>query len=115
VTGGLDEALERMRRWEALRRRMAGPGRGAPVVEELIEAIGPVLHRHGEVTVTLAVEGTDEPVELRLRWADGRLSVTPVVTVAEPPAQETTEQTAARLAELIRKDPSVLRPDNMTD
>jgi hypothetical protein len=115
VTGGLDGALERMRRWEALRRRLAGPGRGDPVVEELIEVVGPVLHRYDGVTVTLAVEGTDEPVTLRLRWQEGQLSVTPVTPVPQPPAVETTEQTAARLAELIRKDPSVLRPGNMTD
>lgn len=113
MSGGIDEALERMRRWEALRLRMAGPGRGDPVVEELVEAVGSVLHRHGEVTVTLAVEGTAEPVTLRLAWAEGRVVVTPVAV--EQPAAESTEQTAARLAELIRKDPSVLRPDNVTD
>jgi hypothetical protein len=110
----LDEGLERMRRWEALRRRMAGPGRGEPVVEELIEAIGAVLHRHGEVTVTLSVEGTAEPVTLRLHWQDGHLQVASEVSPAEP-VPETPEQTAARLAELIRQDPSVLRPRRVTD
>ena len=119
MSGGLDEALERMARWEALRRRReaAGPGRGDPVVEELIEAIAPILHRHGEVAVTLTVDGTPDPVPLRLSWQDGKLAVDPVPTApgtAEPPV-ETPAQTAARLAELIRQDPSMLRRDGVTD
>jgi hypothetical protein len=122
----IDEALERMARWEALRRRMAasgaGPGRGDPIVEELIDVVGTVLHKHGTAAVTLTVEGTGEPVTLRLHWEDGRLAVSRLPAVSAQPAPgstpaatETSEQTAARLAALIRKDPSVLRNDGVTD
>ena len=103
----LDESLERMARWEALRQRMAGQHRDDTVVDELIEAVGTVLQRHGPLAVTVTVEAGAEPATVRLDWRDGQLSVARVG--AQPP------RTAAALAELIRKDPSLLRPDGVTD
>jgi len=105
---GLDESLERMARWEALRQRTAGAHhRDDTVVDELVEAVGAVLQQHGPLAVTVTVEAGAEPATIRLDWRDGQLSVTRVV--AEPP------RTAAALAELIRADPSLLRPHGVTD
>ena len=120
VSGGLDDALARMDRWEALRLRMSGgvPERGDPVVDELIEVIGPVLRRYGPVIVTLAVEGVGHATTVRIGWHDGQLTVDRVATGAGAlPGHETesADQTAARLAELIRQDPSLLRRDGVTD
>jgi hypothetical protein len=77
MSGGLDDALARMDRWEALRQRLAGSegDRGEPVVDEVLEAIGTVLRRHGPRTVTVAVEGPDRVTTARLDWRDGHLTV----------------------------------------
>ncbi|OLB80825.1 MAG: hypothetical protein AUI14_05345 [Actinobacteria bacterium 13_2_20CM_2_71_6] len=112
--GGLDDALARMARWDALRQRLANAaaGRVEPAVNEVIEAIGAVLQRHGPLTVTVSVEGVETVTTAQLVWRDGQLTVArsepqAVPEAARPPA-ETSDQTAARLAELIRRDPSLL-------
>jgi hypothetical protein len=134
MDGGLDDPLVRMHRWDALRQRLANStaGRLEPVVDEVIEAIAAVLQRHGTLTVTVTVEGAETRVSAQLGWHDGRLTVArsepestaggngtaavtataavtgiAAVTATAPPV-ETSEQTAARLAELIRRDPSLL-------
>jgi hypothetical protein len=119
MDGGLDDPLVRMHRWDALRQRLANSaaGRLGPVVDEVIEAVATVLHRHAPVTVTLIVEGSEARTTAQLAWHEGQL----VVARTEPqplaasgtgagagqPA-ETSEETAARLADLIRQDPSLL-------
>jgi hypothetical protein len=115
MDGGLDDPLVRMHRWDALRQRLANSaaGRLGPVVDEVVEAIAAVLHRHGQVTVTVIVEGGETRTTAQLGWHDGQL----VLTRTEPQAVaasgagrpgETSEETATRLAELIRRDPSLL-------
>ena len=114
MDGGLDVPLVRMYRWDALRQRLANTaaGRLGPVADEVVEAIASVLYRHGPVTVTVTVQSVEARTTAELRWQDGQL----VVARSEPqPASgtatgpgETSEETAARLAELIRRDPSLL-------
>jgi len=116
MDGGLDDPLVRMHRWDALRQRLANStaGRLEPVVDEVVEAIAAVLQRHGPLTVTVTVEGAEARASAQLGWHDSRLTVArseSQSTVAEPdtaPPPETSEETAARLAELIRRDPSLL-------
>jgi hypothetical protein len=115
MDGGLDDPLVRMHRWDALRQRLANSaaGRMGPVVDEVVEAIATVLHRHGPLTVSVTVEGAEAQVTAQLSWRDGQLVVTRSEPHAVPGAAalragETSEETAARLAELIRRDPSLL-------
>lgn len=121
MDGGLDDPLVRMHRWEALRQRLANStaGRLEPVVDEVVEAIAAVLQRHGPLTVTVTVEGAESRASAQLGWYDGRLTVArseahatvPEAISVEPaaaPPPETSEETAARLADLIRRDPSLL-------
>lgn len=124
MRGDLDEKLARLaRRDEALRRRSTGPGgadRGNEArpaeppnpreghgahrprgpqpddrdpVEEVAEAVRRVVAEHPGMAVTLRVEHDGQAYPLRVCWAgaDG--------TSADP---------AARLAELIRRNPSLL-------
>jgi hypothetical protein len=136
MDGGLDDPLVRMHRWDALRQRLANSaaGRLGPVVDEVVEAIATVLYRHGPVTVTVTVEGIEARTTVQLGWQDGQLMVTrhegPQPAASRPPANgppangppangppangppvqpgESSEEIAARLAELIRRDPSLL-------
>jgi hypothetical protein len=115
MDGGLDDPLVRMHRWDALRQRLANSsaGRLEPVVDEVVEAIAAVLQRHGPLTVTVTVEGTEARSSAQLGWHDGRLTVArseapPVSGNGPEPLPETSEETASRLADLIRRDPSLL-------
>src|SRR5438034_11507276 len=115
MDGGLDDPLVRMHRWEALRQRLANSaaGRLGPVVDDVVEAIATVLHRHGPVTGSFTVEGSEAQVTAQLWWQDGELVVVrseprAVPGAAATRAGESSEETAARLAELIRRDPSLL-------
>jgi len=115
MDGGLDDPLVRMHRWDALRQRLANSaaGRLGSVVDEVVEAIATVLHRHGEVAVSVTVEGGEAQITAQLSWQDGQLVVVrsepqAVPGAAPPRAAETSDETAARLAELIRRDPSLL-------
>src|SRR5437764_12698792 len=77
MDGGLDDPLVRMHRWDALRQRLANSaaGRLEPVVDEVIEAIASVLHRHGPVTVTVTFDGAETRTSVQLSWHEGQLVV----------------------------------------
>src|SRR2546423_12792371 len=85
MDGGLDARLVRMPRWAALRQRLANSaaGRLEPVVDEVIEAIASVLHRHGPVTVTVTFDGAETRTSVQLSWHEGQL----VVARSEPQPQ----------------------------
>ncbi len=122
MDGGLDDPLVRMHRWDALRQRLASSaaGRLEPVVDEVIEAIATVLHRHGQVEVTVTVENAEARMTAQLGWREGQLVASRSEPQPQPQPQppppgpvpnriaETSDETAARLAELIRRDPSLL-------
>ena len=99
-------------------------------VEDVAEAIRRVVTNHPGLTVSLTVEQGTSHAALRVGWSTGIVTVTPAagpvapVTPPGPPAWPLTVQTvpgwaavaddhagdsAARLAELIRRDPSLLR------
>jgi hypothetical protein len=123
---GLADALERMaRREEVARLRAAAAaqaGHGGPtagivagsagghraqsgpqdsVGSELAEAIRRVVQNHPGTVVTASVEGSGAAASMQVSWADGR------VVVRTGPAPDA----AARLAEMIRRDPTLLAPD----
>jgi hypothetical protein len=114
MDGGLDDPLVRMHRWDALRQRLAHStaGRLDPVVDEAVEALIAILQRHPSLTFTVTVEGNEARASARLGWQDGRLVLTrsdaQATVDATEPHEETSAETAARLAELIRRDPSLL-------
>ncbi|MDZ5441333.1 hypothetical protein U2F26_01120 [Micromonospora sp. 4G57] len=151
MRGDLDETLARLaRREEALRRRAVGPdeeaageeprpvesprdGHGAyrlrggtrPVerdpVEEVAEAVRPVVAEHPGLIVTLRVEHDGQAYPLRVCWPGPDVTVGAESTLAPPPVWPMSAKTvpapgqdglrsdpAARLAEMIRRDPSLL-------
>jgi hypothetical protein len=135
MDGSLDDPLARMHRWEALRQKLA-VRRGTrlePVVEEVVEALTELVRRRG-VTVTVIVEDAQAQAGVRLAGQDGRVAVGRIdpsePAEAGPDAGDhagnhgpdqagnhggtraggapPSSDTAARLAELIRRDPWLL-------
>jgi len=152
MRGDPGDAMARMKRWEALRQRLAdGTGQPVHIVDEVVGAVSDVVRQHDAVTVTVTVDDGGNLSTVRIVQRGGQLEIThlqqqappppPALTVppappaeprlpvpAAPPAEprrngdaprairpewrsrdaETLDQTAARLAELIRQDPSLL-------
>jgi hypothetical protein len=101
-----EDGLERMARLEELAQRRAKAQQNAgpmamvrsSAVDEVTEAVRRVLASYPGTTVALTVDGPGGPVAFQVGWKDGELVVTPGPT---PDA-------AARLADLIRRDPGWL-------
>jgi hypothetical protein len=137
VRGDPGDAMARMKRWEAVRQRLAdGTGQPVRIIDEVVDALSDVVRHHDAVTVTVTVDEGGHLSTVRIVQRGGQLDVThlqpqvphspPALPV--PPAEprhngdaprairpewrsrdaETLDQTAARLAELIRQDPSLL-------
>ncbi|MGC4894960.1 hypothetical protein [Micromonospora sp. DT31] len=96
------------------------PTRRNPV-EEVAAAVRRVVAEHPGIAVTLRVEVGDQAYPMRISWSGATVTVGPVATPTPPPAwpmsvktvpdpgQEPVESDpAARLAEMIRRDPSLL-------
>ncbi|MEW2380934.1 hypothetical protein AB0873_02385 [Micromonospora sp. NPDC047707] len=92
-------------------------------VEEVAEAVRRIVARHPDLAVTLRVEHGGAAYPLRVAWSDGNVTVGAEPAVEPPPAWPLSARTepdrssgaagvrpdpAARLAELIRRDPSLL-------
>jgi hypothetical protein len=155
MRGEPGDAMARMKRWEAVRQRLAeADGNGRPVVDDVVEAVTEVVRHRDAVTVTVTVDTGGDLATVRIVQRHGRIEVTRLLPqpLATPPAPvaaardlpqelpqelpddgpeewprdmpwagsppirpnwqsrdpETLDQTAARLAELIRQDPSLL-------
>ncbi|PZF93341.1 hypothetical protein [Micromonospora deserti] len=136
MRGGLDETLARLaRREEALRRRVTEPTDPAPgrrraneggwrdPVKEVVEAVGRVVAAHPGTAVALRVEHDGQAYPLRVAWSGGSVTVSAEVAAVPPPVwpmpvgtvpdrtpgwDGSSPDPAARLAELIRRDPSLL-------
>jgi hypothetical protein len=127
MRGELDDALARMARREQLQRRVAEQAAGGPV-DEVVEAVRRVVAQHPALAVRLWVEDGSVPSLVRVAWSEGAVTVTPE-TIAAPAdsgatpswpmsvrtvpawaaaADGLTDAPAARLAEMIRRDPSLL-------
>ncbi|SDT75112.1 hypothetical protein [Actinoplanes derwentensis] len=88
MRGGLDDALDKLARRDELRRRATGESGGTPpAVTELVEAIAGVVSRNPQMSVTVGVEGTGDPVLLHFAMADGVVQVTADNTVASRAAE----------------------------
>ena len=108
------DGLERMARLEELAQRRAaaqqnaGPMAHAPrpsAADEVAEAVRRVVEAYPDTTVSVTVDGpAGGTTALQVGWFNG------VVVVLPGPAPDA----AARLAELIRRDPSLLatEPDH---
>jgi hypothetical protein len=96
-----------------------GPEQRDPV-EEVAEAVRRVVAEHPGLAVSLRVEQGGQAYPLRVAWSGPEVTVGPLPAPAPPPAwpmpaktgpapgQDGVGDPAARLAELIRRDPSVL-------
>ncbi|WP_343449288.1 hypothetical protein [Micromonospora oryzae] len=100
----------------------AGPA-GRDPVDEVAEAVARVVAAHPGMTVALRVEHDGQAYPLRVGWSNGRLTVGAEAATVPPPVWPLTVKAvpawpsdadrlkvdpAARLAELIRRDPSLL-------
>jgi hypothetical protein len=136
MRGEPGDAMARMKRWDAVRQRLANATHSSDeVVDEVIKAVSEVVQRHDSLTVTVTVDDSHSLATARVVRLNGEVQVTrleprpaapepahepaaaPVRDVGRVPwpvrEAETLDQTAARLAELIRQDPSLL--DNSRD
>jgi hypothetical protein len=111
------DGLERMARLEELAQRRAAAHQNAgafapvrPSVADLVaEAVRRVVEAHPGTAVAATVDGPGGPVAVQVAWRDGE-----VVVVTPGPAPDgpgPAPDAAARLAELIRRDPSLLAPE----
>lgn len=110
VRDAFEDGLERMARLEELAQRRAKAQQNAgpmanvrpSVADEVAEAIARVLAKHPGTTVAVTVDGPGGPVALQVGWKDGAVVVRP------GPAPDA----AARLADLIRRDPGWLSAED---
>ncbi|ROT26283.1 hypothetical protein [Micromonospora sp. HM5-17] len=136
MRGELDDALARMERREALQRRLAqeAAARTGSPVDEVTEAVQRVVAQHPAVAVTMWVADGPKISAVHVAWEDGAVTVRPAAepalpvagqpphswpmsvrtvpgwTVAEEPSPA--DAAAARVVEMIRRDPSLLGPDD---
>lgn len=98
-------------------------------LDDLVEAVGRVVERHPQLAVSLWADDGSGETAVRVEWANGTVSVTadeeqlPLPSAGAPPTwpmptqppqpwagpSEPSADSAARLAELIRQNPSLLR------
>jgi DNA-binding IclR family transcriptional regulator len=113
MRGGLDDALERMARREALRRRASEvPASPSATVEEVVQAARRAVARDPElsVTVTVTYRGRSSAVRVRDEGGEVTVVVAPAlpehlapperVAEVEPPRPQSA---ASQLAELLRR------------
>ncbi|MGW1058802.1 hypothetical protein [Micromonospora rubida] len=96
---------------------------GRDPVAEVAEAVARVVAAHPGVTVTVRVEHDGQAYPLRVGWSGGRVTVGAEAATVPPPVwplsvktvpawtpgpDRLTADPSARLAELIRRDPSLL-------
>lgn len=103
-------------------------------LDEVTEAVQRVVARHPALAVTMWVADGSKLSALHVGWTEGTVTVRPAAEPALPiagapprswpmsvrtavawsnPPEESTADAAARLAEMIRRDPSLLaRPDD---
>ncbi|MGB2571109.1 hypothetical protein ACPFP2_22055 [Micromonospora citrea] len=101
-------------------------GEGRDPVREVVEAARRVVDAHPGLAVTLRVEYEGRTYPLRIDWTETGATVGPDTPAASPPAWPLSGRTvpawtptgdgpggdpAARLAEMIRRDPSLLTDD----
>ena len=115
MRGGLDDALARIARWEELRRRTQGGTPAEAGLVELAEAIRRVVERYPDLTVAVRARQAGSVLEAQVFTSDGEVRVTPLAGAGGPPravgaAPEPVDGAAARLAEMLREDPSLLDP-----
>lgn len=135
MRGELDDALARMERREALQRRRAQEAAAwaASPVDEVTEAVQRVVAQHPSLAVTMWVADGPQISALHVAWVDGAVTVRPAAEPALPvagqpphswpmsvktvpgwasPEEPPAPDAAARLADMIRRDPSLLGPDD---
>ncbi|MFV2084308.1 hypothetical protein [Micromonospora sp. LOL_021] len=134
MRGDLDDALARLARRDQLQKRVSqGNDRTASAAHEIAAAVRQVVERHPGLTATVHLTHGGQAVQLTVGNRDGRVQVTVdggtpaagpnppsgdpaapgVPTAGRPPewpprGQPAQDGPAARLAELIRRDPSLL-------
>jgi hypothetical protein len=110
--------LARLAKRDELRKRTEdAPGGHHPALEEVTDAVRRVVERHRDLSVTVYAQEGETAAEVRVAWANDEVQVT-VLATDEGPVQPTptpwtaTEASAngaaARLAAMIRQDPSLL-------
>jgi len=97
------DALERMARREELERlrAAAATNKRTSVAAEVAEAIRKIVENHPDTTVTVSVESAGASTAFVVGWVDDAVAISP------GPVKDA----AAQLAELIRRDPTMLAPD----
>jgi hypothetical protein len=116
----LDDPLARMARWDQLRQRTEAAQRGQPrvdeatgtAIEDLVEALRQVAHRHESLQVTATAEDAGGTWRVNVRRIEGEVQVTVARVEARQPRYATgTPETAARLANLLRNNPTLLEDE----
>jgi hypothetical protein len=109
-----DDALTRLTRHDQLLRRATTPPPEAAPVEEVIEALRAIAARHPGLSITVTVDNAGTPTTARITARTGTPEVIRLVATPEKPQPSETpppdqySYSAARLADMLRKDPALL-------
>ncbi len=77
MRGEPGDAMARMKRWEAVRQRLADAnGHSAHTVDEVVHAVSEVARHHEDLTVTVTVDDGGELSTVRIVQRAGQLDVT---------------------------------------
>ncbi|MDG4822505.1 hypothetical protein O7635_11655 [Asanoa sp. WMMD1127] len=97
------EALDRMARREELERLRAeaATNKRTSVAAEVAEAIRRIVERHPDTAVTISVESAGDSTGFMVGWVNDTVQISP------GPVKDA----AAQLADLIRRDHTLLAPD----
>src|SRR4051794_31921812 len=109
--------MARMKRWEALRQRLAdGTGQPVPVLDEVVDAVSDVVRHHDEVTVTVTVDDGGNLSPGRIVQQGGQLQAPPLrpqILPAPPSSPAPPSPPALPLSEPRRNGdaPRAIRPE----
>lgn len=109
-----DDALTRLTRHDQLRRRAVTPTPESAPVEEVIEALRAITARHPGLAITVTVDNAGAPTTARITARTGTpevIRLAPTPEKPQPPEAPPPDQysySAARLADMLRKDPDLL-------
>lgn len=97
------DALDRMARREELERLRAeaATNRRTSVAAEVAEAVRRVVERHPDTMVTISVESAGDSTAFTVGWVNDAVAISP------GPVKDA----ATKLADLIRRDHTLLGPD----
>ncbi len=116
MRGEPGDAMARMKRWDAVRQRLADTTNvsAEAAVDDVVRAVSEVVHRHPSLTVTVTLDDSTNNVTVRIRNGDGHLEVTriePAPIVGEPRPAVVPPRIVATEPRIVAGEPRIMAGD----